>query len=119
MKEYKNIIIIEDDLVFCKILTKFLEKKGYRAIDAQNAGIAMERISHSEIGLAVIDYRLPDMNGIALMQWIKTNSPNTDCILMSRYEEENLSELAFKEGAVGFLSKPFDPDELINLINGN
>lgn len=111
-------MIIEDDLVFCKILTKFLEKSGYRATDAQTGKDAIQHISNLEIDLAVIDYRLPDMNGLELIDWIKENSPDTDCILMSRYND-SLSEQAGEKGAIGFLDKPFDPDELLKLMNTN
>lgn len=116
MKNYQSILIVEDDLVFCKILTKFLEKSGYHAIDTQSAREGLDRIQNAELDLIVLDYRLPDMTGLEMIPRIKEFSPDTDIILMSRYDEDNLSDKARDLGAIGFLKKPFDPDELLQMM---
>jgi DNA-binding response OmpR family regulator len=116
MKNYQSILIIEDDLVFCKILTKFLEKNGYHATDSQNGSEALSRIKSSEIDLIVLDYRLPDITGLELIPKIVESSPKSDIILMSRYDDDGLSEKGISMGAIGFLKKPFDPDDLLIMM---
>ncbi|MCC5815137.1 MAG: response regulator [Leptospira sp.] len=116
MSNFQSILIVEDDLVFCKILTKFLEKNGYHSSDAQSANQALEILQNTEVDLIVLDYRLPDINGIELIPKIQEISPDTNIILMSRYDDDGLSEKGKSLGAIGFLKKPFDPDELLQMM---
>jgi two-component system response regulator HydG len=114
--EIKNILIVEDDLVFCKLLTKFLEKSGYLAIDSQTALSAMEKMETAAVDLAIIDYRLPDKDGIELLKWIQEKHPGIRSILMSRFIDDSVSVQAKAAGAIGFLTKPFNPEELIQKV---
>ncbi|MCC5930615.1 MAG: response regulator [Cyclobacteriaceae bacterium] len=113
----KKILIIEDDLVFCKLLGRFLEKIEYQTTDTQLGNKGIELATQNSFDFAVVDYRLPDINGTEVIQKINKISPNTVCILMSRYSDQEMSEEARKNGAKGFLTKPFKPSELLKFLN--
>lgn len=111
-----KILVIEDDLVFCKLLTNFLNKNGFSAAQAANGAEAKDMLSAEEYGLAVIDYRLPDINGVELTRWIKDQGMKTKVILMSRLNDEDIPKEGAEAGSLHFLHKPFKPNELIELI---
>lgn len=112
-----NILIVEDDIVFCKILINFFSKNGYHAEDVQTAKDALSRISQTNINIVIVDYKLPDLNGVELLKEIETIAPNCNKILMSRYSsEEILKEVQYLHG-FKFLKKPFHPHELLEMVN--
>lgn len=112
----KNILVIEDDLMFCKLVSNYLNKNGYQAAQATDGASAREQINQSEFDVALVDYRLPDTNGVDLVRWIKENSTIKDVIVMSRMLDEQLREEAQSLGVTTFLNKPFNPSELLALL---
>lgn len=113
-----TILIVEDDAVFCKLLTRFLGKNGFLVTDAQDGKNAMKLVEHEEFSIAILDYRLPDMDGIEILQHLKHKNPSTKVILMTRYGDEGVAQLAIEKGADAFIAKPIDPTELLEIIQG-
>lgn len=112
----ENILIVEDDVVFCKMLTRFLSKNGYKVHDAQNASTAYQLLKEHEIDLAILDYRLPDANGLEIFQKLKGEQPGSKAILITRFSDEALRAEADEVGIDGYISKPLDPSELLQKI---
>ena len=111
-----KILLIEDDISFCKLLEKFLIKKAYDvtvAFSAEEARLAMKKESFD---LILTDLRLPDSDGIGLMSEIKTSNPEIPVILMTGYSDVNTAVKAIKNGAADYISKPFNPDEVLLVI---
>ncbi|MNX37123.1 Transcriptional regulatory protein ZraR [compost metagenome] len=111
-----KILLIEDDISFCKLLEKFLIKKAYDvtvAFSAEEARLAMKKESFD---LILTDLRLPDSDGIGLMSEFKTSNPEIPVILMTGYSDVNTAVKAIKNGAADYISKPFNPDEVLLVI---
>ncbi|MFB3390344.1 sigma-54-dependent transcriptional regulator [Flavobacterium sp. LAR06] len=111
-----KILLIEDDISFCKLLEKFLVKKAYDvtvAFSAEEARLAMKKESFD---LILTDLRLPDSDGIGLMSEFKTAYPEIPVILMTGYSDVNTAVKAIKNGAADYISKPFNPDEVLLVI---
>lgn len=111
-----KILVIEDDISFCKLLEKFLIKKAYDvtvAFSAEEARLAMKKESFD---LILTDLRLPDSDGIGLMSEFKTSNPEVPVILMTGYSDVNTAVKAIKNGASDYISKPFNPDEVLLVI---
>ena len=111
-----KILLIDDDISFCKLLEKFLIKKAYDvtvAFSAEEARLAMKKESFD---LILTDLRLPDSDGIGLMSEIKTSNPEIPVILMTGYSDVNTAVKAIKNGAADYISKPFNPDEVLLVI---
>lgn len=111
-----NILLIEDDISFCKLLEKFLIKKAYDVTIAFSAEEARLAIKKESFDLILTDLRLPDSDGIGLMTEFKTSYPEIPVILMTGYSDVNTAVKAIKNGAADYISKPFNPDEVLLVI---
>ncbi|WP_166332511.1 response regulator [Sphingobacterium chungjuense] len=111
-----NILVIEDDLMFCKLVSNYLNKNGHQASQATDGASAKEQLQRTEFDVALVDYRLPDTNGVDLVRWIKENTSVSKVIVMSRMLDEQLREEAQSLGVTTFLNKPFNPSELLALL---
>ncbi|MCC5924213.1 MAG: response regulator [Crocinitomicaceae bacterium] len=114
----KNVLIVEDDTVFCKMLSRLLNRNGFATFEALNAGEAKSIIDKVEtVDFALIDQKLPDENGIQVLKFIKNRGHSTKVIMMSRFESPEQTEEFNKEGATLFLKKPINPKILMEQLN--
>ncbi|UPZ16390.1 sigma-54-dependent transcriptional regulator [Flavobacterium humidisoli] len=111
-----KILLIEDDIAFCKLLEKFLIKKAYEVTTTFSATEAREAVKNESFDLILTDLRLPDSDGIGLMSEFKISHPHIPVILMTGYSDVNTAVKAIKNGAADYISKPFNPDEVLLVI---
>jgi two-component system response regulator HydG len=111
-----KILLIEDDISFCKLLEKFLIKKTFGVTIAFSAAEARLAIKKESFNLILMDIRLPDADGIGLMAEFKNSNPEIPVILMTGYSDVNTAVKAIKNGATDYISKPFNPDEVLLVI---
>ena len=111
-----QILIVEDDVAFCKMLGTFLEKKGFKVLAAYTAQEALRLLGQQKIGLVITDVRLPDKDGIDILKQVKSDYSEIPVILMTGYAEVNLAVQAIKMGAFDYISKPVRPDQLLKII---
>ena len=108
-----QILIVDDDSGYVESLSD-----AYRVVTAQTGRVAVERVKRrSDIDLAVIEYRLPDMSGIAVMKEIKDIEPSVLVIIATAYGDEDVAVEAFRSGARDYLKKPFSVSELSTKID--
>jgi two-component system response regulator HydG len=111
-----KILLIEDDISFCKLLEKFLVKKAYEVTISFSAAEARIAVKKESFDLILTDLRLPDSDGIGLMAEFKNAYPEIPVILMTGYSDVNTAVKAIKNGASDYISKPFNPDEVLLVI---
>jgi two-component system response regulator YesN len=112
-----QILIVDDDT---DLLDRHIESlsDSYRIVTARTGRIAVERVQRcSDIDLAVIEYRLPDMSGIDVMKEIKDIAPSVLVIIVTAYGDEDVAVEAFRSGARDYLKKPFSISELSTKID--
>ena len=114
MKEH--ILIVEDDIAFLKMLTTFLQRKGYDVTGVSTIKAAKDAIDASTFPLVITDLKLPDETGLALLEYVKQASPATRVIMMTGYAEVTSAVEAIKKGALDYISKPFRPEELLMIM---
>jgi YesN/AraC family two-component response regulator len=108
-----QILIVDDDTGYAGSLSD-----AYRVVTVQNGRVAIERVKRrSDIDLAVIEYRLPDMSGIDVMKEIKDVAPSVLVIIVTAYGDEDVAVEAFRSGARDYLKKPFSISELSTKID--
>lgn len=112
-----KILLIEDDISFCKLLEKFLIKNGYAVAAVYSATEARNAIKKEYFDLILTDLRLPDYDGIELMTEFKDAFPSIPVILMTGYSDVNTAVKAIKNGAADYISKPFNPEEVLLVIS--
>ncbi|MBC9794658.1 response regulator [Sinomicrobium sp. FJxs] len=111
-----KVLIVEDDIVFCKLLTKYLNNNSVNTNDAQSAEAAKKLLAAETFDFVVIDYKLPDEDGLAVLQWMDQEHIEARKILMSRFEDETVIRKATDLGVKKFIKKPIKPNELLELI---
>ncbi len=112
-----KILLIEDDVSFCKLLEKFLVKKSFLVTTAFTSEEAKIKINNDEFDLIITDLRLPNYDGIELMTEFKKSHPSIPVILMTGYSDVNTAVKAIKKGAADYISKPFNPEEVLLVIS--
>lgn len=112
-----KILIVEDDISFCKLLEKFLIKNNFEVRTTFSASEARLAIEKEAFHLILTDLRLPDMDGIELLAAFKADFPQLPVILMTGYSEVSTAVKAIKNGASDYISKPFNPDEVLAVIS--
>jgi len=116
----KKLLLVDDERVVLDLLRTLIlvEKRDYEVLTAKDAASALEVFRKNPVDLAVIDLRLPGMNGLDLLAALRKIKPGLPAILMSAYSDESLVAQARSGVALGFLSKPFkDMDEVLALID--
>lgn len=113
----KKILLVEDDVTFSNMLKHFLERHQYTvevSYTIKNASTLLKKHSYN---LIFTDLRLPDGNGIDLLKQSKNTDSNIPVVLMTSYAEVSTAVQAMKQGAFDYISKPFNPDEVLEVIN--
>ncbi|MCK8520844.1 sigma-54 dependent transcriptional regulator [Aquimarina sp. D1M17] len=111
-----KILIVEDDVAFCTMLKTFLEKKEYEVATAFSGNEAIPKIKKETFDIVLADVRLPDRDGITLLDEIHKSNSDTQVIIMTGYAEINMAVNAIKQGAFDYVSKPFNPDTILQTI---
>ena len=111
-----KILVVDDDASFCLMLKSFLKKNGMEAAVAFSLNDGLKAAKDSFFDIILTDYRLPDGNGIDLLNTIKRHSPDTVVILMTGYADIKIAVNAIKMGAYEYVAKPINPDEIIHII---
>lgn len=112
-----KILIIEDDVAFCQMLQRFLQRHDHTVQISYNALDAKAELGETVFDLIISDLRLPDADGISLLEHIKQMTPRTPVILMTGHAEVNSAVTAMKKGAYDYISKPFTPEEMLMVVN--
>lgn len=111
-----KILVIEDDVAFCKLVEKFLTKNNYQVSTAFSAAEAKGKIMNNTFDLILTDLRLPDSDGMTLLSEFTKDIPATPVVLMTGYSDINTAVKAIKNGAADYISKPFNPDEVLIVV---
>jgi DNA-binding NtrC family response regulator len=114
----QRILIVDDESSLRTALFRILERRGFQVVTAGSKAEA-EKLCNNQhaIDLALIDLRLPDGDGIDLMGVIKRLHPQSLCVLFSGFATIETAVTATKMGAFHFMTKPFNMDELMSLID--
>ena len=112
-----RILIIEDDLTFATMMQTWLIKKGFNVEKTSRVAAAVSMLTAGGFDLVLSDLRLPDHDGLFLLQWMRKQGLTTPFIMMTSYAEVQNAVLAMKSGATDYIAKPMQPDILLQKIN--
>lgn len=113
----KKILIVEDDLAFGTLIQTWLRKKGFVVERVTSVGAAVRQMGQDGApDLVLSDLRLPDHDGLELLQQLRAEGRQTPFIVMTSYAEVQNAVLAMKSGANDYIAKPFQPDILLEKI---
>ncbi len=110
-----RILIVDDEPEIVALVAYHLTMAGYRTLSAVNGAEAVEAARKNGISLLVLDLLLPDMSGFEVLERIRAhpNPPNAPCLMLSALREDTDRIRGLSVGADDYLTKPFNPDELV------
>jgi DNA-binding NtrC family response regulator len=110
-----TVLVVDDERLIRWSLTSRLAQEDYRVLEAETAAQALER--HREgVDLILLDYRLPDSDGLTVLKKVKEADPETLVILLTAHSSVEIAVEAMKLGAYHYANKPFDVDEVALLV---
>lgn len=112
----KKILIIDDDLDMCTLLSRFLERRGYETDVAYNGSKGLSKFNEEYFDIVLCDFRLGDKEGKDVLVKIKEARPKTIVIIITGYSDIKVAVDVIKLGAFDYITKPLIPDEVINVI---
>jgi DNA-binding NtrC family response regulator len=116
MSEAARILVIDDDENIRKVLETILEDEGYNVETAETAKKAIEKSEKAFYNLALIDVRLPDMEGIELLSKLRSTKPKMRKIIVTGYPTLQNAVAAVNKGADAYVMKPFEVDKILETI---
>jgi len=113
---HRKIMVVDDRWGIRKLLCEVLQGVGYQVVTASCGREALELVKEHAVDLILLDMKMSGMDGLETLTLLKKVRPQAIVLIMTAYEEvEGLKE-ANRRGAAGYISKPFDIDEIKSLI---
>ena len=118
MVSKKKVLIADDESIIRESLTEWLTDKGYQVVTAANGDETLKVLKRGNgLGVVVLDVRMPGKDGLAILEETRQDHPDLKYIIISGYPSVDVMTRGIRLGAIGFLVKPFKPEELEKLVS--
>lgn len=111
-----GILIIDDDIFICKAIQKHLDRKGFETEIAFTGNAGLQRLKKKPFDLVLCDFRLPDKDGLEILQEIKRMDLDVPVVIITAYANVRLAVKLIKQGAADYLTKPLQHEEIVSLV---
>ena len=111
-----KILVVDDDMTFCMMLKRWLEKRGYAVESAFSYREAVRLVEGGDFDAVLSDLRLPEGDGLGLLREVKERAPRAQFILMTGYADIQTAVAAIKAGAFDYVAKPVIPEEILKKL---
>ncbi|HQP25939.1 MAG TPA: sigma-54 dependent transcriptional regulator, partial [Smithellaceae bacterium] len=112
----KKILIVDDELNMRLVLSAMLKKEGFEVSSAANGREALQILQSTGIAVVITDLKMPDIDGMALLSRVSEQYPEIPVIMITAHGTIATAVEALKKGAFDYITKPFDLDDLKNII---
>lgn len=112
-----SILLIDDEESQLKSLSSFLNRRNHNVYTALNGAEGIQLVEKNHIDLVLTDFRMPEKNGLEVLEEVKKINPSIDVVVITAYGSIEDAVEIMKKGAYDYLSKPIDLNELENLVN--
>lgn len=116
MGEKKRILVIDDESIVRISCKKILSPEGFDVELASDGYEAIELIKKQTYDIIITDLKMPKMDGLEVLEWIKKNSPYSKVIVITGFSTPEIAEKAIATGATRYLEKPFTPETLLSAV---
>ena len=114
--QYKPVLVVDDEPIVRESIKEWLKDAGYEVATAENGEEAIELFEKRDFGVVIMDIRLPGRTGIAVLKDLKAIKPGIKSIVITAYPSDEMFTEAKKYGAIDYMVKPINPDDLEKLI---
>lgn len=111
-----HILLVEDDTTFSQLLENFLKKHGHQVAPRYNVAQGIRALKEDAYELMLLDYRLPDGNGLEVLEAAKEKGKPLPAIIMTSFNDVRTAVKAIRSGARDYITKPVNPDELLLIV---
>ena len=108
----KSLLIVDDDDPFRERLSRAMETKGFKVLQAESVKKGIDTVKQKKPGFAVVDLRLNDGNGLEVVKEIQNSNASSRIIMLTGYGNIPTAVAAIKEGAIDYLAKPADAEDV-------
>src|SRR5690348_8631213 len=116
MPTERSLLIVEDDKSFLQRLARAMEGRGFAVTTAESVAEGLQQVEHAAPAFAVVDMRLGDGNGLDVISALKRSRPEARAIILTGYGNIATAVNAVKLGAVDYLAKPVDADDVVSAL---
>jgi two-component system, NtrC family, response regulator HydG len=111
-----KILLVEDDPTFSRMLRDFLLRHGHQIDAVKDVKSGIRQLETETYALLLLDYRLPDGNGLAVLAKARENRASTPAIIMTSFDDIRTAVKAIRSGAFDYITKPVNPEELLMVM---
>jgi len=111
-----NVLVVDDEINLCRILSAKLAKTGYDVVTVHDGEQAVKKVNESHFDVVLLDLILPKMDGLEALSHIRATNRDVPIIIMSACENSKAIEQAMTQGVAAYVNKPFDLDSLVALV---
>ncbi len=113
----KKILVVDDELLICQSIEKWLKKEGYEVITATRGEEALSKLETERPLVMLLDVRMPEMDGMEVLARAKAEHPSLKIIMLTGVADEWLAHTAISMGAADYITKPPEPKHLKEKID--
>jgi two-component system, NtrC family, response regulator HydG len=111
-----KVLFVEDDPVFAKVVTPFLERKGYEVVACSGVREAEKIVARQQFDILLLDYRLPDGTGLDVMKAVRRERGPVPAVIMTSLDDIRTAVKAMRAGAFDYITKPVNHEELLMIV---
>jgi two-component system response regulator AtoC len=112
VKPTRSVLIVEDEANMRRVLSALLARDGFRSLEATDGSAALELLAREAVDAILTDLRMPKVNGLELLEAVRRLHPEIPVVMLTAHGTVGSAVEALKQGAFDYLTKPFDPDEI-------
>lgn len=110
------ILVADDEPNIRRVLAAVLEREGYRVITARDGGEALGLLVAQKVQVVITDLKMPGVDGLEVLKFVQQNQPGTPVIIITAHGTIDNAVQALKAGALDYITKPFEKDQLLAVI---
>jgi len=114
-----NFLLVDDDDVFCKVMQRALNRRGFQVDIFQSAHTAINAMQTNNYTKAIVDLKIAQESGLTLIKELKILSPTIDIIMLTGYSSISTAVEAIKLGALNYFCKPVEVDDVLQAFKRN
>jgi DNA-binding response OmpR family regulator len=111
-----KILVVDDDIMFCKEMCRYFMGKGYSVLEAHDGDQALAAYMQERPDVVLLDVMMPGMSGFETLKELKAFDLEASVIMVTAIREKELAKQTLAEGASEYITKPINPDYLLNMV---